>query len=376
MKKITGLIYRNILKKILFLFKADDVHSIFLRFGHFLGGYDFTRDLIRKFWNYKSKSLSQNIVGINFNNPVGLSAGFDYNASLISISSSLGFGFHTIGTLTLESYKGNPPPMLGRLPKSKALLVNKGFKNDGILNVLSSFKNDNISIPLGVSIGSTNKLYTNYDEMVSNIIDGFKVAEQYNNFNYYELNISCPNIHNTKEYASQLASPMGLYQLLKQLAMLNIKRPIFIKMPSEKSEKETALLLDTISPFIFVKGLVFSNLVKDRTNPNFDNSEISCAGKGNFSGKPTEDLSNNLIGFTYKNYRDRFIIIGVGGIFSAEDAYKKIKLGASLVELITGLIYQGPQLIGEINEGIHKLLKHDGYDNISEAVGVDIRLNK
>ncbi len=117
------------------------------------------------------------------------------------------------------------------------------------------------------------------------------------------------------------------------------------------------------------KGVIFGNLQKDRKDPSFDAAEIEKAGKGNFSGKPTYARSNGLIRLAYKKYKERFVIVGCGGIFSAEDAYTKIKLGATLLQLITGMIYEGPQLIAQINMGLEELLKRDGYTHISQAIG-------
>ena len=142
-------------------------------------------------------------------------------------------------------------------------------------------------------------------------------------------------------------------------------------MYSEKSVEETLSLCEVASNYKWVSGFIFSNLVKDRTNPLFDKEEIENAGKGNFSGKPTEKLSNNLISAVYKKYKNRFIIIGCGGVFTGADAYEKIKRGASLIQMITGMIYEGPSVIGNINKELAELLKKDRYKNISEAVGVN-----
>lgn len=364
-----GILYRNILKPILFLLRADDVHSFFLRMGRFLGGIKIKRYFIEKLLSYQDPSLNNQILGIDFRNPVGLAAGFDYDADLIEILPSVGFGYHTVGTVTYLAYEGNPSPMLGRLPKSKSLLVNKGFKSRGISPVLEKIKNKNKSIPLGISIGSTNQIYNSTNEMINDIVSSFLKVIESNYFDYYELNISCPNLININHLSDTFDSPLGLDMLLNKLSKLDINKPLFIKMYLEKSVKDTLTLAEVASKHNYVSGLIFSNLVKDRNNPYFDKEEIKKAGKGNFSGKPTETLSNELISEVYKKYKDRFVIIGCGGIFNAEDAYEKIKRGSSLVQMITGMIYEGPQIIGEINKGLVNLLEKDGYKDISEAVG-------
>lgn len=223
----------------------------------------------------------------------------------------------------------------------------------------------------GVSIGATNKSYADFSLMVEDLALGFADAETFDTFDYYELNISCPNLTNIKNLKVQLATPEGLTKALEKLDTLNIARPIFIKMPLERSDEDTLALAKVASAYAMITGLIFSNLAKDRTNPAFDKEEISKAGMGNFSGKPVEERSNELLKVVYRQYRERFILIGVGGVFSAEDAYAKIRSGASLVQMITGMIFRGPQVVGEINKGLAGLLRRDGFTNVRDAVGVD-----
>jgi len=363
------LIYKIIIKRILFLFPADDVHVFFLKMGEVLGFFKFTKWLTKKMFYYENPSLSQNVSGIPFPNPIGLAAGFDYDACLINILPEVGFGFHTIGSITHFPYDGNPRPMLGRLPKSKSFIVNKGFKNNGIDFILKKVSKKEKKIPLGVSVGATNKLYVNIEEMIEDIYASFEKVLEANYFDYCELNISCPNLINVKNLKDKFDEPIGLGMLLNKLSYLSFKKPLFIKMYLEKTEEETLMLSSIASKYNFVSGLIFSNLVKDRSNLKFNKKEIENAGRGNFSGKPTEEIGNKLISAVYKEYKDRFIIVGCGGVFNGRDAYEKIKRGATLVEMITGMIYEGPSQIRNINKEIARLLKKDGYKNISEAVG-------
>lgn len=366
-----GFIYRKIIKPILFKYPADDVHNFFLKTGNYFGRKNFIKKLFSKIFVYKNPILRQKILGMDFSNPVGLAAGFDYDADLIDILPSVGFGFHTIGSVTHLPYIGNPAPMLGRLPKSKSLLVNKGFKSmgmDSVLRKIGERKED--SIPLGISIGSTNKAYNKIEDMADDVHASFDKAISSKYFDYFELNISCPNLINIENLKEKFDDPIGFSILLNNLSYLNINRPLFIKMHAEKSVKETLALLDIAKDYKWVTGVIMSNLVKNRENPNLDKEEVANAGKGNFSGKPTEELANNLITEVYKKFKDRFVIVGCGGIFNGKDAYEKIKRGATLVQMITGMIYEGPSVIKKINKDLVKLLKKDGYKNISEAVGV------
>lgn len=362
--------YRKIIKLILFKYPADDVHNFFLKTGNYFGSKNFIKKFIGKILIYKNSILNQKILGINFDNPVGLAAGFDYDADLIDILPSVSFGFHTVGSVTHLPYAGNPAPMLGRLPKSKSLLVNKGFKSMGMDSVLKKIgKRREDIIPLGISIGSTNMLYNKIEDMADDVHASFDEAVRSKYFDYFELNISCPNLINIENLKDKFDDPIGFSILLNNLSYLNINRPLFIKMHAEKSVEETLSLLDIAKDYKWINGVIMSNLVKNRENVYLDKEEVKLAGKGNFSGKPTEALSNNLITEIYKKYKDRFIIIGCGGIFSGRDAYEKIKRGASLVQMITGMVYEGPSVIGKINKDLSKLLKKDGYKNISEAIG-------
>lgn len=366
---MTRWIYKKIIKPILFRFPADDVHTHFLKVGNSLGNSSFLKSITRALFCYKNDILNQNVSGLSFKNPIGLAAGFDYDADLIGILPSVGFGFHTVGTVTNLPYGGNTRPMLGRLPKSKSLLVNKGFKSMGMESVLKKINKRKKEIPLGISIGSTNKMYKDINEMSEDIVLSFTRAIEEDYFDYFELNISCPNLINSENLKDKFDQPIGLGILLNKLSYLKINKPLFIKMYLEKNVEDTMTLVDVADKYSFVKGMIFSNLVKDRTNPAFDKEEIKNAGKGNFSGKPTFELSNNLVGEIYKKYKDRFIIIGCGGVFTGVDAYEKIKRGATLVQMITGMIYEGPSQIGNINKELAKLLKKDGFKNIKEAIG-------
>jgi dihydroorotate dehydrogenase len=281
-------IYQTIVKPILFKFPADDVHHYFLEIGFYLSKQKEKNLKIFNFlFNYKNPILKQEVLGQSYKNPIGLAAGFDYDADLIGILSSIGFGYHSIGTVTYLPYQGNPKPMLGRLPKSKSLLVNKGFKSSGLKAVLDKIGNRVSSIPLGISIGSTNQPYKNIEGMIEDIYSSFEKILKENRFDYFELNISCPNLINVENLKDKFDQPLGFGMLLNRLSYLNFNKPLYIKMYAEKPPQETLTLCSVAERYRFVSGFIFSNLVKDRTNPNFDQSEIAQAGEGNFSGRPT-----------------------------------------------------------------------------------------
>jgi len=346
------------------------IHNIMVGYGSFLGRFPFPKIIIKFLLPIKNHRIEQTIAGISFKNPVGLAAGFDYNANLTQILPAVGFGFQTVGTITYFPYEGNPKPMLGRLPKSLSLMVNKGFKNLGARKIVEKLQGLEFEIPVGISIGRTNiKTKTTQKQSVQDVVNTFTLFEESGIKNaYYEINVSCPNLYGNISFYP----PKNLEELLEAVGKLNIRKPVFVKMPIEKSNEDTLAMLKTIAKFKYITGVIFGNLQKNKKDPSLDPEEVKKFKTGNFSGKPCEQRSNELIQLAYKNYKGRFVIIGCGGIFNAQDAYRKIKLGASLVQLVTGMIYNGPTLISRINFELVELLHKDGYKHISEAVGTGL----
>lgn len=365
--ELFALVYRKVLKAVFFMFDAELVHDKITDLGQISNRLPFVNSMLSDISSeIKIANLNQELAGIVFETPIGLAAGFDYEAKLTQILPNIGFGFMTVGTITNKPFKGNKKPRLGRLPHSKSLMVNKGFKNLGAKESANKLKNLNFLTPLGISIGVTNnKNITDLNHALEDITTAFGLFEKSNiNNKYYELNISCPNL----SVEISFYNINNLKLLLEKVDKLKLSKPYFVKMPIEKSDKEFLSMLKVISKSK-AKGVIIGNLQKNRNDKSLVQSEVEKFEVGNFSGKPTYKRSNELISLTYKKFKNRFVIIGCGGVFSAEDAYEKIKRGASLVQLITGLIFNGPQLIWQINSRLAELIKEDNFNNISEAVG-------
>lgn len=363
--KTLAFLYQYFVKPLLFRTDPEKVHQHITDMGEQLGKIIGVSTIIKVCLDSHDETLSQKIAGIAFDKPVGLSAGFDYEAKLTQILPAIGFGFATVGTVTYNKYKGNPRPILGRLPHSRSLMVNKGFKNAGVYTIMQKLRPLHFTIPIGISIGRTNDPYLTQSESVQDIVRSFIACEESSvTYSYYELNISCPNLYGNVSFYP----PHNLKDLLRAIEELGLTRPVFVKMPIEKNNEELLKMLEIIEKYT-VEGIIIGNLQKDRNDPALDPTEVKQFKVGNFSGKPTFLRSNELIKLTHQTFKDRFTIIGCGGVFSAEDAYLKIKLGASLVQLITGMIYQGPQLIADINLQLPQLLKKDGFSHISQAIG-------
>ncbi len=360
---IIRFLYKNLLKPIFFLIDPEVVHDHISLTGRLLGSNPLTRKITALFFSYSNPALEQEILGIKFANPVGLSAGFDKNARLTNILPSVGFGFAEIGTVTGERCEGNPKPRLWRLKKSKGLVVYYGLKNDGCEKISNRLREQKFTIPIITSIGKTNNQDTS--ETKTGISDYVKSYRSFVDIgDIFDINISCPNAFGGQPFSD----PEKLDKLLLEIDKIPTKKPVFIKMPPDLAENQLDGILRVVEKHK-IAGFICTNLTKDRKNKKIIEEEVP--EQGGISGKVVEELANSLIQKIYQKTKRKYIIIGCGGIFSAEDAYKKIKLGASLVQLITGMIFEGPQLIGETNRGLVRLLKRDGYKNISEAIGAD-----
>ncbi len=370
--QMLGWGYRKIARPIIFLFPSEPVHEVALRTGYLMTRVPGVGATLATLFRTRHPTLETNIAGLSFQNPIGLAAGFDYRAELPQLLPGLGFGFGTVGTLTHLPYEGNPKPRLGRLVRSRALLVNKGFKNDGVTATLKKHTHHTFLIPVGVSIGRTNTLdHTTQTEAVADVVEGFKEAEATGvQFGYYELNISCPNLRSSIEFYD----PHHLEELLSAVAALNLSRPIFIKMPIDRTEEQLTTMLDVIMKYK-VAGIIIGNLQRNRAHPALFPEEVAQHGKGNFSGKPTFIDSNNYISLAYRHTKGKLVIIGCGGVFTAEDAYEKIRAGASLIQLASGLVFEGPLVASAINGGLVTLLQRDGYIHYRDAVGADHHFN-
>lgn len=340
--------YQNIFRPIAFQIDPEWVHDRITSLGESLEN---QKELLTWLLAFRHTSLKRTVLGVEFENPIGLAAGFDYDGHLARVLKHVGFGFNTIGTVTAEPYEGNPKPRLARLPKSKSLLVNKGFKSEGAAAVAKRLDKKKLAKhTVGVSIGSTNspKVDT-ISKAINDYLTSFAIFKSRKYIKYFELNISCPNT----DMSESFTSPDNFKSLTKKVMGLNLSQPIFVKMPNEiKSEDNDALVRIALKAGI--RGFIFSNLVKNRKNRRLDQDEISKVAslKGNFSGRPTTKNALSLIKHTRATFGNNVAIIGCGGTFNAADAKDKLDAGADLVQLITGMIYQGPQLIGQICEGL------------------------
>lgn len=372
--------YKHIIKPMLFFLTPDFTHTLIVFFGRIVQAIPPARWVIRMMWRRDDQILRQTINGIEFVNPVGLSAGFDKNIQLQPIMEDVGFGFASGGSVTLEPRQGNLRPWFHRLPKTQSVVVFAGMPNKG-LDVIGKNINKNLHrikcMPSVISVAAipnqTTKEKLCGDVSIQDIADDVKKATEYiishNLASVVEINISCPNAG--KE---PFIEPASLSVLLTTLDAIERDVPFWVKMPHLYDMEQFDALLKVITQHN-IQGVTVANLVKDRSKIDVKDP-LTDETRGGLSGEPTRNHSLELIRHTYKNYGDKLYIIGVGGIFSAKDAYDKIKAGASLVGLITGLFFEGPALVGKINQGLAQMIRVDGFSNVSEAIGADFKLPK
>ena len=359
-----GIGYKILVRPFLFLIDPETAHQLALRAGQVIGKSALLRKLTAAFCRYSDPILRVRVAGVDFENPIGLAAGFDKNALLTPMIGSVGFGFAEVGSITGEACAGNPRPRLWRLVKDKAIAVYYGLANEGADAIAARLDRHAFSVPIGISIAKTN----------DPSITGARAAEDYaKSFllfqpiaDYIAVNVSCPNTADGRDFCE----PDSLGALLRRLDQCGVSKPVFLKIKPDMAHSEFDRMLAVCGRFPWITGFIISNLTHARDNLKTDSKVFERKKiRGGISGKPAQKLSNEPLAYAYKKTRGRYALIGCGGVFSGRDAYEKIRLGASLVELITGMIYEGPTLIGKINKELAVLLRADGFRSVREAVG-------
>ena len=320
----------------------------------------------REMLDYTDPILETNVMGVDFSNPFGLSAGLDKNCEMPVLLDNAGFGFETVGSTTARPCKGNPKPWFHRLPEYDSMLVHVGLANIGSDKVIARAEKawtHARQMQMSVSIARTNDtLVGDLDEGIEDYCTSMRRAA--GRTAMVEVNVSCPNTTAGEPFT---ADPANLDRLFTALDAIDRPQPTLVKMPLNKPWEEFRELVSVLAEHN-VQGLSIANLQKDRTG-----LEIPRGWEGGLSGGPTTRASNALVAKTYAEFGDRFAIAGIGGVFTPEQAYAKIRAGASLVMFISSLMYRGPQQITVLKRGLAELLRKDGFASVSEAVGVDVR---
>ena len=337
----------KIVRFILFFFNPEFIHNILfklIKFTAMIPGVIWTWILLFK---VQDTRLEREVFGLKFENPVGLAAGFDKDAKLFDELGAFGFGFVEIGTVTPLPQQGNPKPRLFRLKQDHGLINRMGFNNSGIEAVTSKLRRNKTKLIIGGNIGK-NKLTPNEDA-VSDYEICFEKLFPY--VDYFAVNVSSPNTPGLRD----LQEKAPLTALLNRLQELNSakdkRKPILLKIAPDLTNAQLDDII-TIVADTKIDGLIATNTTIDRNGLKTDKNKLKAIGDGGLSGKPVKSRSTEVIKYLADTSNKAFPIIGVGGIHSPLDALEKLDAGATLVQLYTGFIYEGPALIKKINTAI------------------------
>jgi len=348
----------NTLKRVLFNFEPETAHHLAEYGLQIIGKCKLIRNPMEKKNYIKEDKLSQEIFGVTFTNPVGLAAGFDKNATMVKAMPSLGFGFTEIGTMTPKPQDGNPKPRMFRYPEVKSVQNAMGFNNEGAHKVLKNLKKVYpASIPVGVNIGKN--ILTPEEFALSDYKMLIKKFEQTSD--YLVINISSPNTPNLRDLQNEKFIT-ELFLMAKELT----QKPILLKIAPDM---EVQVAIDLCKSAINAGA---SGIIATNTTIDYD-LVPNCQDFGGLSGACLTNKSYNIFKEIAKELYGKTILISVGGISSGEEAYKRIKAGASLIQAYSGLIFEGPSMVRKINEELLELIAKDGYSNITEAIGADLR---
>lgn len=333
--------YKSIIRPILFKFDPEEVHhftfSMLKNFG-FLTQLVLPKPIV-------DKRLEREVFGLKFKNPVGLAAGFDKNAVLFNELADLGFGFVEIGTVTPKAQAGNPKKRLFRLIEDGGIINRMGFNNEGLEATIAKLKSNKGKIIIGGNIGkNTDTTPENYTQ---DYLECFEGLHPY--VDYFVLNVSCPNVGSH----AKLEDVEYLRELITAVKKINVSKanpkPILLKIAPDLNNQQLDEIIELIAE-TKIDGVIASNTSVNRDGLKTSPEVLKEIGNGGLSGKPVRERSTKIIKYLSDKSNRAFPIIGVGGIHSSKDALEKLDAGASLVQLYTGFIYEGPQLINDINQ--------------------------
>ena len=362
------MFYKTLIRPILFRKDPEESHEMILRM---LARLEFLYGTLEEFYKVEDDRLAVKIGPLTLANPVGLAGGFDKNVTAPKMISAFGFGFMEVGAITAQAQPGNPKPRLYRLPEDDALINRLGFNNEGAAALAIKLdrlraRNGRPKIPLGMNIGRTKVVETK--DAVADFLSCF--TELFPHGDFFTLNVSSPNTPNLRDLQEKsllrdlLAAVQEKNRELSARAAIDLK-PVFVKIAPDMEFSQVDEIIEVVEQ-VKLAGIVATNataFMRDGLkSPNGPQP-------GGLSGRPITAMVTKFIRHIYQITQGRLPIIGVGGIFNAQDAYEKIKAGANAVQIYTGWVFEGPGAVKRINKGLIRLLERDGLKHISEAVG-------
>ncbi|MBI1286165.1 MAG: quinone-dependent dihydroorotate dehydrogenase [Flavobacteriales bacterium] len=342
--------YKYIFRPLFFILDPESAHHFVTDLFTLLMKIPGVKQITESMYKVEDKRLERELFGLKFPNPVGLAAGFDKQASFYKEFSSLGFGFIEVGTITPQPQNGNPQPRMFRLPKDQGLINRMGFNNGGLDMARKNLEGRDRSFIIGGNIGK-NKVTPN-----ENAVDDYILCFQglHDLVDYFVVNVSSPNTPGLRELQDKEPLLRILNALKEENTKIPVPRPILLKIAPDLTDSQLDDIVEIVAESK-IDGVIATNTTISREG--LKSSESITKEVGGLSGKPVRERSTEVIRYLHQKSNGSFPIIGVGGIHSAEDAIEKLNAGASLVQVYTGFIYEGPGLVKRINKALVKLTK-------------------
>jgi dihydroorotate dehydrogenase len=360
------MIYKYLARPLLFSFPSDPVHEATIKAGAVASKNRVIRKLAKVMYSYENASLEQKFWGLTFKNPVGLAAGFDKNGHLLPLLEEIGFGFAEIGSITAKASPGNPKPRSFRLRADQSLINRMGLNNDGAETIIRRLKQKEHNIPMGINIAKTHSAQIIGSDALDDYLFSFNLAKEI--ADYITLNISCPNTTEGKTFedVEALSALLNHLEINKDATI----PPVLVKFSVDLADELLKELISVCEDFA-VSGYVAVNTSNSREGLATSNTRLEKIGRGGLSGKAINQHSTEIIRSIKELTNGDKVIIGVGGIFSSEDAIAKLEAGADLLQVYTGLVYEGPGLVRKINRGIAEYMRKKELNQIYEIRRVE-----
>jgi dihydroorotate dehydrogenase len=363
------MLYRSILRPLLFRLPPEAAHELALKTLTLTVGSRLFRGIAARHYSRRSTDELRRF-NLSFPNPVGVAAGFDKNGIAVEGLAALGFGFVEVGTVTHLPQPGNPRPRLFRLPLDRALINRQGFNNHGAAVLAARFAKHRPNCVVGINIGKSRAV--DLEQATADYLASFELIYPY--ADYVVVNVSSPNTPGLRELQRADALENLLVALQNRNNELSTDKhgtpiPLLVKIAPDLSMLEIEAIVD-VAERVHLSGIIATNTTTSRVGLRTPNSSVEVCGDGGLSGAPLSHRSTDIISSLFRLTKGKMTIIGVGGIFTAEDAWEKICAGASLVQVYTGFVYQGWEIAREINRGLARILQREGIKSLDEAVGM------
>jgi dihydroorotate dehydrogenase len=342
-------VYKQVIRPFLFRFEPEKIHHFSVTLLRVIFSIPGIKLLFKSFFTINNKSLERDVFGLKFKNPIGLAAGFDKDATMLDQLDTFGFGFIEIGTLTPKPQTGNPKPRLFRLPDDRALINRMGFNNEGVLHAVERLRERKTKVIIGGNIGKNkdteNKYaYRDYE---------YCIEALYDVVDYFVVNISSPNTPNLRDLQDKEPLKTLLSRLHERNKEKKQQRPMLLKIAPDLTDGQLNDIVEIVRGS-GLDGIIATNTTISREGLATPADQVESIGHGGLSGAPITERSNQMIARLRQLLGPEFPIIGVGGIMTPQDAIDKLKSGASLVQVYTGFIYNGPAFVKQINKLILK----------------------